>query len=72
MLDLQKFPHKVDYVADNVCWENTLHNLDRGRDSGHIVTEMVCAFHNRHSENLLLMCSNSESYTLLTALLSGS
>ena len=39
--NLEKYPVKVNYFADNVNWENTLHCLRNKIDTGRIVTEMV-------------------------------
>ncbi len=41
MAELLKYPHKTDYMTDSVGWENTQHSLERGRDSQHLVSQMV-------------------------------
>ena len=38
---MENFPVKVNYFADSVCWENTLHNIQRKMDHDRIVSEMV-------------------------------
>ena len=39
--NLESYPVKVNYFADSVTWENTLHDIEHGIGRGHIVTEMV-------------------------------
>ena len=38
---LEQFPAKAAYFADNICWENTLHDITHGIDSDLLVSEMV-------------------------------
>ena len=38
---LDKYPTKVNYFADSVCWENTLYSIERRDHPEGIVTEMV-------------------------------
>lgn len=38
---LEKYPTKVSYFADSVCWENTLHCLQQNLELENIVSEMV-------------------------------
>ena len=38
---LEQYSAKAAYFADNVCWENTLHDLTHGVDCDVLVTEMV-------------------------------
>ena len=38
---LETYPAKAAYFADNVCWENTLHDITHGVDCDVLVTEMV-------------------------------
>ena len=40
-LNLDSFPSKVNYFADNVLWENTLHDIKNGIGRDHLVTELV-------------------------------
>ena len=40
--NLEKYPDKVNYYADNVNWENTLHCLKNKINTDRIVSEMVC------------------------------
>ena len=39
---LEQYPVKTAYFTDNVCLENTLHDLIHGIDCNLLVTEMVC------------------------------
>jgi hypothetical protein len=39
--NLERYPVKVNYFADNVNWENTLHCLRNNIDTGRIVAEMI-------------------------------
>ena len=38
---LETYPAKAAYFADNVSWENTLHDITHGVDCDFLVTEMV-------------------------------
>ena len=42
--NLKRYPEKINYFADVVTWENTLHSLQHGRNDGSMVTEMVRLF----------------------------
>ena len=41
MTNLEHYPVKVNYFADSVLWENTLHDIQHDIGKGHIVTELV-------------------------------
>lgn len=38
---LEQYPVKAAYFTDNVCRENTLHDLSHGIDTDVLVTELV-------------------------------
>ena len=38
---LEQFPVKAVYFTDNVCFENTLHDLKHATDRAVLVTELV-------------------------------
>ena len=38
---MEKNPVKINYFADSVCWENTLHSIQRNMDHDRIISEMV-------------------------------
>ncbi len=40
---LERYPVKVNYFADAVKWENTLHDIEHQIGMGYIVAEMVSA-----------------------------
>ena len=41
MVGLEQYPVKAAYFTDNVCWENTLHDLSHCIDRDLLVTQMV-------------------------------
>ena len=42
-IGLEQYPVKAAYFTDNVCWENTLHDLSHCIDRDLLVTQMVRA-----------------------------
>ena len=58
--NLESFPTKVNYFADSVTWENTLHDIRNGINREHLVTEVVsaeCTFQYCHSPVCVCVCA---------------
>jgi hypothetical protein len=62
--NLEKYPVKVNYFADNVNWENTLHCLRNNVDTGRIITEMVLNSHSYIPMLDFFTCTPLHTYSL--------